>query len=112
PLSEPRNIRLTPFHERIRALGAEFTAFAGIELPNWHRENARLLEKYEDQIPARSGWAAEYWSPIMAAEHLATRENAAVFDLSGLSIIEVRGPGALTFVDTLCSNDLNKPAGS
>lgn len=111
PLSEPRNIRLTPFYERIKAQGAEFTAFAGIELPNWHAENARLLEKYEDQIPERTGWANEFWSPIAAAEHLATRESVGLFDLTGLALIEVNGPGAAKFVNYLCTNEMDKPAG-
>jgi dimethylglycine oxidase len=111
PLSEPRNIRLTPFYDRIKALGAEFTAFAGIEVPNWHAENTRLLEKYEEQIPPREGWAAQFWSPIAATEHLATRESAGVFDLTGLALIEVSGPGALTYVNYLCSNEMDKPVG-
>jgi glycine cleavage system T protein len=112
PLSEPRNIRFTPFYPRHKELKAHFTAFAGIEVPNWNEENARLLEKYEDRIPARSGWAAEYWSPIAAAEHLATRESAGLFDLTGLSLIEISGPGALKFVNYLCTNDMDKPIGS
>ncbi|MBI3241113.1 MAG: FAD-dependent oxidoreductase [Chloroflexi bacterium] len=111
PLSEPRNVRLTPFYPRHKDLKASFTAFAGIEVPNWNEENTRLLEKYEDKIPARSGWAAEYWSPVAGAEHLATRESAGLFDLTGLALIEVSGPGALKFVNYLCSNDMDKPVG-
>lgn len=112
PLSEPRNIRFTPFHPRHKDLKANFTAFAGIEVPNWNEENARLLEKYDDRIPARSGWAAEYWSAIAGAEHLATRESAGLFDLTGLSLIEVSGRGALKFVNYLCTNEIDKPVGS
>ena len=112
PLSEARHIRLSPFDTRLKELKAEYTAFAGIELPNWFEENARLLEQYDEQIPHREGWAAQYWSRIQGAEHLATRENVALFDLTGLSIIEVRGAGALKFVDYLCSNRINKPVGT
>jgi glycine cleavage system aminomethyltransferase T/glycine/D-amino acid oxidase-like deaminating enzyme len=111
PLSRPRNLRLTPFHPRWGALGAEFTTFAGLELPNWCAENARLLEKYDDRIPHRTGWAAENWSRIQGAEHLATREAAALYDLTGLSIFEARGPGALPFVNHLCSNQMDVPVG-
>ena len=56
--SEPRNVRLTPFYERLTAQAADWTVFAGLELPNWINENGRLLEKYEEQIPQRSGWGA------------------------------------------------------
>lgn len=112
PITEPRNVRLTPFHPRLRELEASFTAFAGMELPNWFDSNSRLLEEYDGRIPQRTGWAAEWWSRIQGAEHLATRENVALFDLSGLSIIEVSGPGACAFVNHLCSNECDKPAGS
>ena len=63
-VTEPRNVRLSPFQPRLQALKANYTAFAGLELPNWFEANAPLLEKYGDQIPARSGWAAQHWSPI------------------------------------------------
>ena len=111
PLSEPRNIRLTPFNARLKEMGAEFTAFAGLELPNWFSENSRLLEKYEDQIPGRTGWGAENWSPIQGAEHLEVRNNVGMFDLTGLSIIEVRGSGALPFVNYLNTNEMDVAVG-
>jgi dimethylglycine oxidase len=111
PLSRPRNVRITPFHERFQALGASFTTFAGFEAPNWVEQNARLLEKYDDQIPARSGWGAEYWSRVQGAEHLETRNNAALFDLTTLSVFEVSGPGAAMYVDYLCSNKCDVKVG-
>jgi glycine cleavage system aminomethyltransferase T/glycine/D-amino acid oxidase-like deaminating enzyme len=112
PITEPRNVRLTPFHARLNELDASFTAFAGMELPNWFESNSRLLEQYDERIPRRTGWAADWWSRIQGAEHLATRENVTLFDLSGLSIIEVSGSGACDFVNYLCSNQCDKPAGS
>jgi glycine cleavage system aminomethyltransferase T/glycine/D-amino acid oxidase-like deaminating enzyme len=104
PMSRPRQIRVTPFYERMKAIDASFTTFAGYEAANWVEQNARLLEKYDDQIPTRSGWGGEYWSRIQGAEHLECRNNVALFDLSTLSVFEVKGPGALRFVDYICSN--------
>ncbi len=112
PITEPRNVRLTPFYARLKELDASFTAFAGMELPNWLESNSRLLEQYDERIPRRTGWAADWWSRIQGAEHLATRENVALFDLSGLSIIEVSGRSACDFVNYLCSNQCDKPTGS
>jgi glycine cleavage system aminomethyltransferase T/glycine/D-amino acid oxidase-like deaminating enzyme len=112
PLSEPRNVRLSPFAPRLDALKTVYTTFAGLELPNWCEENARLLEKYDDQIPDRTGFAGQFWSRIQGAEHLATRESVGLFDLTGLSIIEVVGSGATAFVNYLCSNQMEKPVGS
>lgn len=111
PISKPRQVRLSPFHARWEALGATFTTFAGLELPNWFDANTPWLEKYAAKIPARSGWAAEHWSRLQGAEHLATRDAVALFDLTGLSILEARGPGALAYVDRLCSNRMDRPPG-
>ena len=110
-ISEPRNVRMSPFAPRLDALGADYTAFAGLELPNWFRSNEALVDKYASQIPERSGWAAKYWSPIQGAEHIETRENVAVFDLTGLSIIEVRGSEAVGYLDYLCSNKMDVAIG-
>ncbi|MDJ0819621.1 MAG: FAD-dependent oxidoreductase, partial [Desulfobacterales bacterium] len=112
PLSEPRNVRLTPYHPRTKALGASFTTFAGFEIPSWFENSRELLAVYDERIPKRTGWEAEYWSRIQGAEHLATRENAGMFDISGLCIIEISGTGAAEFVNFLCSNEMNKLAGN
>ncbi len=112
PLTEPRNVRLTPFHDRQVAAGACFTTFAGYELPNWYESNADLVERYRSQIPERAGWGAQFWSAIQGAEHLATRKNAGLFDLTGLSIIEVSGAGAARYADELCSNRMDGTVGA
>ena len=112
PITEPRNVRLSPFHARLRELGAEFTVFAGLELPNWFESNAHLLEKYDNEIPRRSGWGGQFWSRIQGVEHMETRNNVAMFDLTGLALIEVTGHGALTYMNYLCSNQMDRPVGS
>jgi dimethylglycine oxidase len=111
-ITEPRNVRLSPFAPRLDALKAKYTAFAGLELPNWLAENSHLLEKYDEQIPRRTGWAAQHWSRLQGAEHLETRHNVALFDLTGLSIIQVEGDGAARFVDYLCCNKMDVAVGN
>jgi glycine cleavage system aminomethyltransferase T/glycine/D-amino acid oxidase-like deaminating enzyme len=112
PLSEPRGVRLSPFHPRLEELKPVFTTFAGLELPNWFESNQELADRYAEHIPDRRGWGAMHWSPIQGGEHLATREGAALFDLTGLSIIEVRGGNALEFVNYLCSNQMDRKVGA
>lgn len=107
PTSAPRNVRLTPFHEKHKAMKAEFIPSAWLEMPYWLKENERLLELYDDQIPHRSGWGAKYWSRLQGAEHLATRENVAMFDLTGLAIIEVAGSGVVDFMNYLCTGKMD-----
>ena len=109
--SKPRNLRHTPFHQRHEEMGAIFLPTAGLEMPYWLEENQRLLEKYEEQVPERDGWGAQYWSRIQGAEHLAMREAAGLFDLSSLAIIEVSGPDACAFANYLCTNQMDIPVG-
>lgn len=111
PPTDPRNVRLSPFHGAHVEADVSFVPFAGLELPNWFESNAGLVERYADRIPGREGWAAEYWSPIQGAEHLHARDHAGLWDLTGLSIIEVSGPEALAEVQRLCSNDVDVDPG-
>lgn len=108
-MEHPRNIRLSPFHSRIQELGAEFFETAGWERPQWFQSNEGLLGTHNG--PTRSGWEARHWSPIQGAEHLATRAGVAVFDLTAFTKIEVTGPGALPFLQRICANDVDQPAG-
>ena len=97
-----RGARLSPFHERERALGAAFVETAGWERPNWYQSNAPLLDEYGDRIAAREAeWESRWWSPIINAEHLAMRDRAAIVDLTAFCVFDVTGPGALDAVQRI-----------
>jgi glycine cleavage system T protein len=106
----PRPLRVTPFYQRQKELGAEFFENAGWERPQWYGVNAELLER-GTSWPERSGWTARYWSPIIGAEHLAVRERVALFDLTPFGKIDVTGPGALAYVQKITANQLDQPTG-
>jgi aminomethyltransferase len=72
----------TPLHDRHVALGARMVPFAGWEMP----------VQYEGVIQ----------------EHRAVRTDAGVFDVSHMGEIEVEGPRAREFLQSLLSNDLDK----
>jgi aminomethyltransferase len=72
----------TPPHDRHVALGARMVPFAGWEMP----------VQYEGVI----------------REHRAVRTDAGVFDVSHMGEIEVEGPRAQAFLQSLLSNDLDK----
>ncbi len=110
PMEEPRPLRKSPFYEQERQLGAAFFEARGWEQPRWYEANAPLLDMYHPR--GRTGWAARYWSPIAGAEHLATRERVALFDMTPLPKLEVSGPGALAFLQCMTTNQLDRPAGS
>jgi aminomethyltransferase len=70
----------TPLHPRHVALGARMADFAGFEMPI----------SYDGIL----------------AEHRRVREAAGLFDVSHMGEAEVRGSGALSFLDWLLTNDV------
>ena len=107
---EPRPVRVSPFHPRQVALGAVFHDRGGWERPHWYEANATLAEVGD--VPARGAWAARHWSPIAGAEALVTRERVAVYDMTPLTRLEVSGPGAVTLLQHLTTNDVDRAVGS
>jgi len=110
-MEDPRNVRLAPYHQRLAAQKATFFNVSGWEVAQWYEENERLLEKYDDQIPPRSGWAAMNWSRIQGAEHLTVRDAGGMFNISTFTKIEVSGRGALGFLEYMAANKIDQPAG-
>ena len=110
-MERPRRLRLTPFYERHRALGAEFVTSAGWERPEWFEANAGLVPSDAPWV-RRDGWAAQLWSPIEGAEHLATRSKAALFDLTPFAKLDVEGPDALAYLERICANRIDRPVGA
>ncbi|MGH2676550.1 MAG: glycine cleavage system protein T, partial [Actinomycetota bacterium] len=107
-----RNVRLSPFFDRERELGAEFIETAGWERPRWYESNRGLLEEYGDRsMPRPVEWDTRWWSPIINAEHLAMRDRVGMIDLSAFAVFDVTGPGALDFVQRMAVNQMDAPVG-
>ena len=111
-IEEPRNVKVTPFHARQKELGAVFFENAGWERPQWYDSNEGLLDSLTVSGESRTGWEAREWSPTVAAEHVATRERVALYDLTPFAKFEVSGPTALKGLQRLAANQMNKPVGS
>ena len=77
-----QTLRRTPLYERHLEAGARLVPFAGWEMP----------VQYEGVI----------------AEHRAVRGDAGVFDVSHMGEIEVEGPTAGAFLQSVLSNDVDK----
>ena len=80
---EDRPLRRTALHGVHESLGAKMAPFAGWEMP------------------------IQYPSGILA-EHRAVRTAAGLFDVSHMGSIEVSGPDALAFLDSLLSNCVSR----
>jgi glycine cleavage system aminomethyltransferase T len=102
-------LRTSPWHCRQRELEAVFLEGMGWDRPQWFEVNRGLPECQE--VPSRSGWEARFWSPVVGAEHLVTRAQVGLYDMTSLKRLEVLGPGALSLLQELTSNELDKPPG-
>jgi glycine cleavage system aminomethyltransferase T/glycine/D-amino acid oxidase-like deaminating enzyme len=109
--ARPRNLRLSPFHARHLELGASFVVGAGWERPQWFDANAPLVPSDAPWL-RRDEWAARLWSPIEGAEHLATRNGVALFDITAFAKLDVQGPDALAFLERVFANRIDRPVGS
>jgi glycine cleavage system aminomethyltransferase T/glycine/D-amino acid oxidase-like deaminating enzyme len=101
-----RDVRLSPFWERERELGAVFFETAGWERPHWYDSNRPLVEEFE-VADREAEWDSRWWSPIINAEHLAMRDRAAMFDLTAFCVFDVVGPGALASVQRVAVRQMD-----
>jgi glycine cleavage system T protein len=103
-----RPLRVSAAYDRLRELGASFGEKAGWERANWFEPNSDpALEAWRP-----NGWAGVHWSSAIAAEALACRRHAAMFDESSFAKIEVAGQDAAEFLQRLCANDVDREPGS
>jgi glycine cleavage system aminomethyltransferase T/glycine/D-amino acid oxidase-like deaminating enzyme len=105
--SAGRPLRLSSAYAWHRDHGAAFGEKSGWERVNWYEPNAAD----GDEALRPRGWAGKLWSPAIGAEHRACRERAALFDESSFSKIEVAGPGAAAFLESLCDNRVARDVG-
>jgi 4-methylaminobutanoate oxidase (formaldehyde-forming) len=107
PNREPesaRGVRRSPVHHLLDAQGACFGTKMGWERANWFApEGVKPVVEY--------GWGRQNWFAHSAAEHLAAREDVALFDQTSFAKIAVHGTGAEAALQYLCSNDVAVPPG-
>ena len=103
-----RNQRLSPTYYRLRELGASFGEKFGWERPNFFKPYEELAHHGHEPM----GWPHHNWSRAIGYEHLKTREAAGLFDETSFNKFEVRGPGALKFLNYVCSNEIDVPVGT
>jgi glycine cleavage system T protein len=103
-----RNVRTSPTYSRLQNLGCAFGEKMGWERPNWFRKYEELATHGHEP----RGWSRHNWSRAIGHEHLMTRENAGLFDETSFNKFEVRGTGALAFLNHVCANEMDQPIGS
>ena len=103
-----RGLRLSPTYHRLQDLGCFFGEKTGWERPNWFKPYEELARHGHEP----KGWAHHNWSRAIGYEHLETRSKAGLFDETSFNKFEVRGPGALDFLNNVCANDIDQPVGT
>ena len=100
-----RDRKLSPIHDRIKALGAQFNAYNGWERATWFAQPGDDISESSTQTFARSG----PWEKKIREECLAVRDAAGILDLPGFSRFRLRGPGARDWLSTLITGTVPKP---
>jgi glycine hydroxymethyltransferase len=54
-----------------------------------------------------AGWDMPVWYSSVLDEHIATRNAAGLFDVSHMGVYQAEGPDALSFLDSVCANDIS-----
>ncbi len=85
-----RDRKLSPVHDRIAALGAQFGAYNGWERANWYAAPGDDTSEESTQTFRRDG----PWQKRIREECLAVRDAAGILDLPGFSRFRLQGPGA------------------
>ncbi|MFZ0532827.1 MAG: glycine cleavage system aminomethyltransferase GcvT [Anaerolineales bacterium] len=75
------DMRRTPIFETHKRLGSKIITYAGWEMPVWYTS---VME-----------------------EHLAVRQTAGIFDVAHMGVLQVEGPDAAAFLDSLVANDVS-----
>lgn len=100
-----RDQKLSPIHDRIAALGAQFKPYNGWERAMWYAKPGDDTSEESTQTWNREG----PWRPRIEAECRAVTEAAGILDLPGFSRFRVKGEGATAWLSTLTTGKLPKP---
>jgi dimethylglycine dehydrogenase len=100
-----RGQKLSPIHDRIAALGAQFNAYNGWERATWFAKDGDDTSEESTQTFARTG----PWEKRIREECLAVRDTAGILDLPGFSRFRVEGAGARDWLSSLITGVVPKP---
>lgn len=94
--------RLSTLHSRLAKAGAQFGAYNGWERANWFAKPGDDTSWDATQTWGRNG----PWAPRIREECEAVRDGCGVLAISGFSRLQVQGPGARAYVDSLTASAL------
>lgn len=97
--------RLSPVHDKIKALGGQMAPYNGWERAEWFAKPGDDTSWEATQTWGRSGpWAAR-----IKAECESVRDGVGVLDLPGFTRLRLAGPGARDYLASLTASKLPQP---
>ena len=99
-----RNVRRSPFHDRLTALGACMTEAAGYERPGFFAPPGMAPE-------IAYCYGRQNWFDVAGAECRYTRQAVTLFDHSCFVKFAVDGRDACEALNLICANDIDVPVG-
>ncbi len=102
-LETSRNIKLLPYHKKLKKLGACFGQMAGYERPMWFSKKKNPRYKYS--------YGYQNWYEASKKECFNTRNNVSFFDLSPFVKFDISGKYAHDQLQRLCSNNIKDTPG-
>ncbi|MXN44022.1 FAD-dependent oxidoreductase [Shinella kummerowiae] len=100
-----RDMKHSPIHDRMKALGAQFKPYNGWERANWYAKPGDDTSEESTQTWNREG----PWRPRIEEECRAVTEAAGILDLPGFSRFRVKGEGATVWLSSLITGKVPKP---
>ncbi len=99
-----RDVRRSPFHDRLLAEGAFMTEAAGYERPGFFAGKGNTPEIHYS-------YGKQNWFDLCGAECRNTAENVTLFDHSCFVKFEVEGRDALRVLNRICANNIDVAVG-
>ena len=97
--------KLSPVHDRLKALGAQFSPYNGWERAEWFASPGDDTSWAATQTWGRAG----PWEARIKAECEAVRDGVGVLDLPGFTRLRLVGPGARAHLASLTASKLPQP---
>jgi 4-methylaminobutanoate oxidase (formaldehyde-forming) len=102
--------RLSRLHGRLEGLGAVFGTKNGWERADYFEPGEPSRRAGADQ--RAFGFAQPPWFERLRVEHEAFRERVGIIDMTSFGKIEASGPGALSLLERVADNRIDRPVGS
>jgi glycine cleavage system aminomethyltransferase T/glycine/D-amino acid oxidase-like deaminating enzyme len=102
--------RTSALHERLQDHGAVFGAKHGWERAEYFEPGRAWRRAGADQ--RKFGWTKPPYFDVLAEEHGAFRDRVGIIDMTSFGKIDLVGPGALTLLERVAGNRIDRPAGT